>query len=133
MIVYTVRKLEGSMDKSDVMNVLNQVYDPDYVNRSVVDMGLVKKRDITIADNEIKIVYSLTASMCPFSAALGLMMKYALEKKLNVPVVINLTEGHYQNKKVNEILKDPQQCQELMDKLKEFGIIERCIRFQDKP
>jgi len=119
------------MDKNDVINVLNQVYDPDYVDRSVVDMGLVTKDDITITDKAIKIAYSLTASMCPFSAALGLMMKYALETKLNIPVVINLKAGHYQNEKVNELLQDPEQSKELMEKLNELGIIERCIRFQD--
>jgi metal-sulfur cluster biosynthetic enzyme len=120
------------MDKNDVINVLNQVYDPDYIDKSVVDMGLVIEDDITITDKEIKIAYSLTASLCPFSAALGLLMKYALEKKLNIPVAIRLKAGHYQNEKVNELLQDPEQSKELMGKLEEFGILERCIRFKEE-
>jgi len=62
------------VDKSEVIEVLNQVYDPDYVDRSIVDMGLVTEGDITIKDNSIEVAYSLTAPMCPFSAAIGLMI-----------------------------------------------------------
>jgi metal-sulfur cluster biosynthetic enzyme len=120
------------MDKKDVIDVLNQVYDPDYIDRSVVDMGLVAEDDITVTEKEIKIEYSLTASMCPFSAALGLMMKHALEKKLNLPVKVSLKTGHYQQEKVNELLQNAEQSEDLMKKLKEFGIIERCIRFKEE-
>ena len=120
------------MDKSDVMRILNQVYDPDYVDRSVVDMELVTEDDITIADKEVRVTYSLTASMCPFSAAIGLMIKYALEKNLKVPVTVSLKAGHYQAKEVTELLQDAEQSEELMHKLEEFGIIKRCIRIKEK-
>ncbi len=70
------------MDKKEILEVLQQVYDPDYVDRSIVDMGLVTEDDIIVKDNSIEVAYSLTAPMCPCSAAIGVMIKYALEKKL---------------------------------------------------
>ncbi|OGO20493.1 MAG: hypothetical protein A2144_03140 [Chloroflexi bacterium RBG_16_50_9] len=66
------------MDKQQILKVLSQVYDPDYVNRSIIDMGLVTEDDIVINDSKIEVTYTLTASICPFSAAIGLMIKYAL-------------------------------------------------------
>ncbi|UCE97183.1 MAG: DUF59 domain-containing protein [Dehalococcoidia bacterium] len=113
--------------------MLNQVYDPDYIDRSVLDMGLVSEDDIAFTEKEIRIEYSLTASMCPFSAALGLMMKHALEEKLGMPVKVSLKAGHYQHEKVNELLQDAEQSGDLMKKLEEFGILERCIRFKQEP
>ena len=120
------------MDKKDVVEVLNQVYDPDYIDRSVMDMGLVAEDDITITEKEIKITYTLTATMCPFSAALGLMMKYALEKKLEIPVTVCLKADHYQGEIVNELLQDAEKSKELMNKIKEFGIFERCVRLKEE-
>ena len=35
------------MDKREILEVLNHVYDPDYVNRSIVDMGLVTEDGYT--------------------------------------------------------------------------------------
>lgn len=116
------------MDKREIIEVLHHVYDPDYVNRSIVDMGLVTEDDITVKDNSIDVAYSLTAPMCPFSAAIGLMIKYALEKKLGVAVTVNLKAGHHQTGVVAELLSDPEQSAELMRKLEEFGILERCVR-----
>jgi metal-sulfur cluster biosynthetic enzyme len=120
------------MDKKDVIEVLNQVYDPDYIDRSMMDMGLVTEDSITITDKEIVIIYTLTASMCPFSAALGLMMKYALEKKLKIPVIMKLKAEHYQSGVVNELLQDAEKSRELMDNIKEFGIFERCVRLKEE-
>ena len=116
------------MDKREIFEVLNHVYDPDYVDRSVVDMGLVTEDDVTVKDNDIEVAYRLTAPMCPFSAAIGLMIKYALEKKLGVPVTVNLKVGHHQEGVVTELLSDPEQSAELMRQLEEFGTLERCVR-----
>ncbi len=116
------------MDKGEILEVLSHVYDPDYVDRSIVDMGLVTEDDITIKGRRINVAYSLTAPMCPFSAAIGLMIKYALEKKLGAPVTVNLKAGHHQEGAVAELLRDSERSAELMQKLEEFGILERCIR-----
>lgn len=116
------------MNKAQVIEVLKQVYDPDYVDRSVVDMGLVTEDDIALNDGTIEVAYSLTAPMCPFSAAIGLMIKYALQKKLEVPVTVKLKSGHYQEELVTELLQDPERFEELMGKLKELGLLEHCVR-----
>jgi len=117
------------MDKQEILDVLSKVYDPDYVNRSIIDMGLVAEDDITITEGQVEVAYTLTAPMCPFSAAIGLMIKYALEKKLGVSAIVGLKAGHYQTEAVTEVLKDPEQTADLMQKPEEFGIIERCVRF----
>lgn len=119
------------MEKGDVIKVLRQVYDPDYINRSIIDMGLVTEDDIKITDEEIYVTYNLTASMCPFSAAIGLMIKYALEKTLTTPVSVSLKAEHPQGSKVTELLKDSGQSRELMDRLEEFGILKRCVRLKN--
>ncbi|GFP24879.1 hypothetical protein HKBW3S43_01333 [Candidatus Hakubella thermalkaliphila] len=116
------------MEKREILEILKRVYDPDYVDQSIVDMGLVSEEDITIKDQEIQIAYGLTAPMCPFSAAIGLMIQYAIEKKLGLPVTVRLKEEHRQAGVMEEVLKDPQKCQELISKLHEFGIMERCVR-----
>lgn len=117
-----------AMDRARVLQVLGRVYDPDYVDRSIVDMGLVTEDDIAITDQKIEVAYGLTAPMCPFSAAIGLMIKHALEKQLQVPVSVRLKDDHRQAGVVADLLADQERCQELMGKLQEFGILERCIR-----
>ena len=42
------------MDKREILEVLNWVYDPDYVDRSVLDMGLVTEDDIAIGARQLK-------------------------------------------------------------------------------
>jgi len=121
-------KRRESVDKAKILEVLNLVHDPDYIDRSVLDMGLVTEDDITIKDNEVEVAYDLTAPLCPFSAAIGLMIKYALEKRLKVPTTVRLKAGHYQKGVVTELLQDPEKSRELMRQLKEFGILERCVR-----
>ncbi|KKM89076.1 hypothetical protein LCGC14_1252360, partial [marine sediment metagenome] len=39
-----------------------------------------------------------------------------------------LKTGHHQEGVVTELLQDPQRSEELIRKLKEFGILERCVR-----
>lgn len=111
-----------------VMDVLKSVYDPDYVDKSIIDMGLVRPEDVVITPDHIEVQYGLTAPLCPFSAAIGLLIKYALEKKLNTQVTVNLRPDHRQGKLVKEVLQDPSKASELMAKLHQFGIIEKCVK-----
>lgn len=52
------------MEKQEILKILRQVYDPDYVDKSIVDMGLVED-DITVSDEKIEVAYSLTALCAP--------------------------------------------------------------------
>lgn len=116
------------MNKQEVLDVLTQVYDPDYRDRSVVDMGLVDEDSIEIEGDTIKVQYRVTAPMCPFSAALGLMIKHALEKKLGKAVEVAIEPGHYQQQLVNDILTSEEKAGALFEKLVAFGILEQCVR-----
>lgn len=91
-------------------------------------MGLVGEEDITIKDGGIEVVYGLTAPLCPFSAAIGLLVKYAIEKKLGIPATVRLKSDHRQAGAVAELLQDPQRCEQLMRQMEAFGILERCLR-----
>jgi len=120
------------MDKRQVMKILSQVYDPDYKDRSIVDLGLVTENDVVIEGDKVEVTYTLTAAVCPFSAAIGLMIKHALETKLGVPATVKIKQGHYQEKQVTEVLQDAAKSRELMDKMKQFGVLDSCVRFDDE-
>lgn len=128
LLVARNMKTRANIDKKDVLKVLGHIYDPDYQDRSVVDMGLVTEDDITVEGGTLQVAYGLTAPMCPFSAAIGLMMKHALEKALGIPVTVNLKAAHRQSGVVAELLQDQQRSAELLLKLKEYGILEKCVR-----
>ena len=117
-----------AVDRAQVLAVLRRVYDPDYVERSIVDMGLVGEEDIAIGPQGVRITYGLTAPMCPFSAAIGLLIQYAVETALGVAVEVRLRDDHRQAGVVAGLLADPRQRQELMAKLRDYGILERCVR-----
>lgn len=119
----------GKLTKQEVMEVLRHVYDPDYTDRSIVDMGLVTEEDVVVSDENVDVIYRLSAPMCPFSAAIGLMMKNVLEEKLNVTARIRLKTGQYQEEVVNQILSDEVKSRELMGKMESYGILEKCIRW----
>jgi metal-sulfur cluster biosynthetic enzyme len=91
-------------------------------------MGLVKEDDIKIDDKGVEIVYTITSPVCPFSSPIGVMIKYALEKKLNKPVKVKLKEGHMQSQKVNEILENEDEIRNLLEKLESYGILQRCVK-----
>jgi metal-sulfur cluster biosynthetic enzyme len=119
---------ESNMNKNAVLAVLKQVYDPDYPDKTMIDLGIVTEDDITISNNRVAVVYGLTAPMCPFSSAIGLMIKYALETKLAVPVAVSLKASHHQNMAVNDFLSNPEKSTELMRMLKETGVLDKCVR-----
>lgn len=87
------------MRKEEVLDILKQVYDQDYRDISIVDMGLVWKEDIKSDDKGLEIAYSITSPVCPFSSSIGLMIKYTLEKSLNKPVRVKLKGGTCSPKK----------------------------------
>ncbi|MFQ6124863.1 MAG: iron-sulfur cluster assembly protein [Candidatus Heimdallarchaeota archaeon] len=115
------------MRKEDVLEILKRVYDPDYRDKSIVELGLVNEEDIIIDDKGLEIEYNLTAPLCPFSSAIGVMIKYALEKKLHKPVKVKLKEGHMQSQIVNEILESEGKRRELLKKLESYGIFHQCV------
>lgn len=117
------------MRKGEVMEILKKVYDPDYRDKSIVDLGLVSEDGIKIVDDEqLEVEYKVTAPLCPFSSAIGVMIKYAIEKKLNKRVYVKLREEHMQTRIVNEILESEEKRGDLLQKLESYGILQRCVK-----
>ena len=119
------------MEKEEILDVLRKVYDPDYRDRSVVDMGLVSADDIEIGEGGIGIQYGLSAPMCPFSAALGVMMQYALEKVLDQPVTVRIKAGHLQEQVVNDILASAESRAAVLKKLEDYGLLVQCVKLAE--
>lgn len=117
------------MKKEEILEILKNVYDPDYRDKSIVEMGLVTEDDIEIFGDTVHIEYGVTAPLCPFAAALGVMLKYALERRFkDIKIEVRIKPGHFQEKPVNEILNDKERRQELLKTLESYGIIEQCVR-----
>jgi metal-sulfur cluster biosynthetic enzyme len=116
------------IEKSHVIEVLKKVYDPDYKDKSIIDLGLVSEDDIKVTERKIEVEYRVTAPLCPFSSAIGIMIQYALEKKLNCQVKVRMKTEHRQTSIVNEILENESKREELLKKLQAYGILQQCVR-----
>jgi metal-sulfur cluster biosynthetic enzyme len=115
--------------RQEVIDTLRHVYDPDYFDRSIVDMGLVTEEDVEITGERVNIWYKLSAPICPFSAAIGLMIRRALESKLGIIAEVRIKPGHYQEDVVNEVLSSEEKARDLLEKMESYGVLERCIRW----
>jgi uncharacterized OsmC-like protein/metal-sulfur cluster biosynthetic enzyme len=120
--------VEQQPGKGDILEALRHVYDPDFFDRSIVDMGLVTEGDVTVSQNKVSVQYRLSAPICPFSAVIGLMIKHVLEKRLGIMAEVRLMPGHYQFDVVNEVLGSDEKASELLIKMDTYGILNRCIR-----
>jgi len=116
------------LNKDDILEVLRHVYDPDYQDRSIVEMGLVSAEDVDVRDDRVEVSYDVTAPLCPFSAAIGVMIKYALKNKLGLDARVKMKSGHLQEDVVNQTLIAEPEHQELLEKLKTYGVLDRCVR-----
>jgi len=56
------------------------------------------------------------------------MINHILEEKLSKPVEVRIKTDHIQADVVNEILENEDKQRELLEKLKSFGILEKCIK-----
>jgi len=121
-------KRSEEVRKDEVLEVLRHAYDPDYVNMSVVDLGLINEEDIKIIGDSIEVAYRVTAPLCPFSAAIGVMVKYALEKKFGTQVRVKMKAGHLQENLVSRIPTDERKQKELLKELESYGILQQCVR-----
>lgn len=116
------------MDKSEVLAVLQKVNDPEHPI-SVVDMEIVTEDDINIESDKIDVEFSPTVPFCPMGGAIGVIIKYALEKDLGVPVQVRVKAGkHIQEKALNETLSDPDRYEEAKAKFLDAGLMDHCIQ-----
>lgn len=116
------------MNKERVLRALRCVYDPDHPDKSIVDLGIVDAQGIDLGGDVVRITYCIRAPLCPYSAAIGLLIRRALQDKLGTEVMVRIDSGHYQADTVNDILSDEAKSQELAVKMEASGLFRQFIR-----
>jgi len=115
------------LDKSELIEALKKVYDPEYP-LSVVDLKIVGEEDISLDGNKIKILFTPTSPFCPMGGMIGVLIKYALEKRTGKEVDVSLKPGtHTQEKMLNEMLSNKKQYNDTLKRLKSSGLLDRCV------
>lgn len=118
----------NAINTEQVLEALRHVYDPDHPDKSVVDLGVVDQKGIEVADDALQITYCMRAPLCPYSAAIGLLIRRALQERFGTEVKVRIDQSHYQAGAVNDILDDEVKCRELADKMEASGLFRQCIR-----
>jgi len=116
------------MSKQDVLKILDHILDPDLRDRSIVEMGFVGEEDIEINEEDIRVSYTVGGPLCPYSAAIGIIIHHTLSQKFNKKIKVRMKEGHYQQAIVNQILEDESQFNEWFEKIKSQKLLETCLR-----
>jgi len=116
------------MTKQEILRVLDHILDPDLRDRSIVEMGFVGEEDIEVQGEEIKVSYTVGGPLCPYSAAVGIIIHYTLHEKFKKRVKVRMKEGHYQQNIVNQILEDEGQFNEWLEKIKSQNLLASCFR-----
>jgi len=116
------------MDKEDVIEVLRRVMDPEHPV-SVVDLGLVRPEDITVTEDEVRVLFAPTSPMCPMGAIIGVIIRKALEDAApGKRVVVRVKPGtHMQEEVCNRMVNDEQQYRNAVEKLAASGLLDQCI------
>lgn len=116
-----------NLDKMDVLKVLERVNDPEFPV-SVVELKVVTEKDIEVLPDKVVIEFTPTTPYCPMGGAIGVVIKYALEKELGLPVEVKVKQGtHIQEASLNEMLGDPEKYQETLKSFLESGLLDQCI------
>lgn len=115
------------MDKKEILDILKNVYDPEHPI-SVLDLKIVEAEDIFIEGDKARIEFKPTSPFCPMGGLIGVVIKYALEKKLGKEVEVRVKKGtHAQEKLLNDMLRDKKKYEEMLARLKPSGLLEQCI------
>ena len=116
------------MTKQEILRALDRILDPDLRDRSIVEMGFVGEEDIEVTEEEIQVFYTVGGPLCPYSAAVGIIIHHTLHERFNKKVRVRMKKGHYQQDIVNQILEDESQFQELFEKIKSQNLLAACLR-----
>lgn len=116
------------MTKQDILRTLDHILDPDLRDRSIVEMGFVQEGDIEVTEEEIKVSYTVGGPLCPYSAAVGIIIHHTLTEKFKRKIRVRMKKGHYQQDIVNQILEDESQFQEWFEKIKSQNLLSACLR-----
>ncbi len=116
------------MTKQDILRALDRILDPDLRDRSIVEMGFVQEGDIEVTEEEIQVSYTVGGPLCPYSAAVGIIIHHTLHEKFKKKIKVRMKKGHYQQDIVNQILGDESQFQEWFEKIKSQNLLSACLR-----
>ncbi len=116
------------MTKREILKVLDHILDPDLRDRSIVEMGFVGEEDIDVGGEEIRVSYTVGGPLCPYSAAVGILIHYTLHEKFKKRVKVRMKEGHYQQDIVNQILEDEDQFNDWLERIKSQKLLSSCLR-----
>ena len=116
------------MTKKEILNILDHILDPDLQDRSIVEMGFVGEEDIEVSKEEIQVFYTVGGPLCPYSAAVGIIIHHTLSENFKIKIKVRMKEGHYQQDIVNQILQDESRFNEWFEKIKSQNLLETCIR-----
>jgi len=116
------------MNKQEILRALDRILDPDLRDRSIVEMGFVGEDDIEVTEEEIQVSYTVGGPLCPYSAAVGIIIHHTLHEKFNKKIKVRMKKGHYQQDIVNQILEDESQFQEFFEKIKSQNLLAACLR-----
>jgi metal-sulfur cluster biosynthetic enzyme len=116
------------MNKQEVLKILDHILDPDLRDRSIVEMGFVGEEDIEVNEEEIHVFYTVGGPLCPYSAAVGIIIHHSLSEKFKKKIKVRMKEGHYQQDIVNQILQDESRFNEWFEKIKSQNLLETCLR-----
>ncbi len=118
----------NAVNKEQVLETLRHVYDPDHPEKSLVDLGVVDDKGIEVGGNAVQITYCMRAPLCPYSAAIGVLIRRALQERFGAEVKVRIDLSHYQAGAVNDVLDDEAKSRELAGKMEASGLFKQCIR-----
>lgn len=116
------------MNVDQILDILKRVYDPDFPEQSLIALGVVEERGIQLTEGSVMVTYCLKSPVCPYSAAIGLLIRRALEQSLTLAVEVRLDADHYQAAIVNGILADEAKSRELADRMESTGLFAQCLK-----
>lgn len=116
------------MTKQEIIQALNRILDPDLKDRSIVEMGFVGEEDVEVSEEEIHISYTVGGPLCPYSAAVGIIIHHTLSEIFKKRIKVRMKEGHYQQDIVNQILGNESQFAEWFEKIKSQNLLTAWIR-----
>jgi len=116
------------MDKQEVLKILDRILDPDLRDRSIVEMGFVGEEDIDFSDEELRVFYTVGGPLCPYSAAVGILIHHTLSQVFHKRIKVRMKKGHYQQELVNQILEDEKQFNQWFEKIKDRNLLATCMR-----
>jgi len=116
------------MTKKEVLKILDRILDPDLRDRSIVEMGFVGEEDIEFKEDEIRVFYTVGGPLCPYSAAVGIIIHHTLSEKFGKKIRVRMKEGHYQQVIVNQILDDEAHFRDWFEKIKSQNLLVTCLR-----